>query len=354
MTNCNVGEKAYNNAQYYNSNQYTLFTSNPYINRVVSPYGYNQASNWGWNYQQRPSSRYHAKAVHQTIALNNRLNHEAQAAIDAKEPKHNIWEDEDLHEGLEKMHLGDKKRLSIVTSNTDSQAAGSPSERPKSSKMSSFRKSIGIKSSDERAVTKVEKGVTYWKALRSDILAEENGRWPDEQWREIVMNYQAKVGMTNKIAELRAQCPTQYVHLLRAGYFEPIPVAWASQNSNPLKFKIDSAEGWRGITPSWRGYDDTAEERLYWVLNHRVGTGGPRLKPDFISALNMARDRMARAVEPPPLYYSETDTCHREGTSAGYSKQVLPPPFQPYDRPEQATDDTMVLLDVSGSMDFTP
>jgi hypothetical protein len=220
--------------------------------------------------------------------------------------------------------------------------------------MSSFRKSIGIKSSEERAVAKVEKGVVHWKSLRNEILAEENGRWPDEQWREIVMNYQAKVGMTNKIADLRAQQPTQYLHLLRAGYFEPIPVAWASQNSNPLKFKIDSAEGWRGITPSWRGYDDTAEERLYWVLNHRVGTGGPRLKPDFISALNMARDRMARAVEPPPMYYSETDTCHREGTSAGYSKQVLPPPFRPFDRPEQPTDDTMILLDVSGSMDFTP
>ena len=211
-----------------------------------------------------------------------------------------------------------------------------------------------MKSSEERGIAKVEKGVARWTALRNDIIAEEDGRWPDEQWRAIVMNYQVKVGMLDMIAKLREKSPTQYLHLLRAGYFEPIPVAWATQNSNPLKFKIDAPEGWRGITPAWRGYEDTAEERLYWVLNHRVGSVGMRMKPDFISAMNQARERMARAVEPPPLYYSETDTCHREGTSTGYSKQVMPAPFQAYDAPEQATDDTMILLDVSGSMDFEP
>jgi hypothetical protein len=141
---------------------------------------------------------------------------------------------------------------------------------------------------------------------------------------------------------------------LRAGYFEPIPVAWANQASNPLKFSIEAGAGWRGITPAWRGYEDTAEERLYWVLNHREGSVGMRMKPDFISEMNMARDRMARAVEPPPLYFDAGDTCHVQHTSEGYSKQVMPPPFQAYDRPEVATDDTMILLDVSGSMDFDP
>lgn len=78
------------------------------------------------------------------------------------------------------------------------------------------------------------------------------------------------------------------------------------------------------------------------------------MKPDFISELNMARERMARAVEPPPIYWSDNDTCHLQHTSTGYSKQVMPPPYQAYDRPEVATDDTMILLDVSGSMDFEP
>jgi hypothetical protein len=160
--------------------------------------------------------------------------------------------------------------------------------------------------------------------------------------------------MTQKIADLRTRRPIQYLHLLRAGYFEPIPVAWANQASNPLKFSIEAAAGWRGITPAWRGYEDTAEERLYWVLNHREDSRGARMKPDFISEMNMARDRMARAVEPPPQYYSVNDTCHLQHTSTGYSKQVMPAPFVAHDRPELPTDDTMILLDVSGSMDFDP
>ena len=87
---------------------------------------------------------------------------------------------------------------------------------------------------------------------------------------------------------------------------------------------------------------------LVKVLNHREGSTGTRLKPDFISALELARERMASAVEPPPEYFSPDDTCHVQHTSEGYSKQVMPRPFQAYDRPEVATDDTMILLDVSG------
>jgi hypothetical protein len=131
-------------------------------------------------------------------------------------------------------------------------------------------------------------------------------------------------------------------------------VAWAAQASNPLKFSIEAASGWRGITPAWRGYEDTAEERLYWVLNHREGSVGARMKPDIISAMNMARARMASAVEPPPIYYSPNDTCHVQHTSEGYSKQVMPAPFRAFDAPEVPTYDTMILLDVSGSMDFDP
>lgn len=166
--------------------------------------------------------------------------------------------------------------------------------------------------------------------------------------------------MRAKILELRQRQPLQYLHLLRAGYFEPIPVAWADLLSNPLKFSIEAAGGWRGITPAWRGYEDTAEERLYWVLNHRVDPDGRpntgiRLKPDFISALELATQRMNSAIEPPPQYFSPNDTCNVQSTSGkGYSRQVMPAPFRAHDRPELPTDDTMILLDVSGSMDFDP
>ncbi|KAK5117605.1 hypothetical protein LTR62_005027 [Meristemomyces frigidus] len=362
----------------YNDNQNnTIFSRNPYMFRVVSPYGYgyNQRATY-WGSAPKPIASYHAQNIHQTIDLNNRLNKEAQAEIDGKEPKHSIWNDDAVEVALSKLNMseksnGDRKaslingdRKTPLANGTDEKAAVRPqltstdstnsAAAKKSSKLSSFRKSIGIKTSDERVVAKAEKAGSKGQGLRDSILAEEDGRWPDEQWRYIVAVYQDKVGMANMIADLRARKPTQYLHLLRAGYFEPIPVAWASQASNPLKFSIEAAAGWRGITPAWRGYEDTAEERLYWVLNHRVGSVGMRMKPDFISEMNMARARMESAVEPPPSYFDAQDTCHIQHTSEGYSKQVLPSPFRAFDKPETASDDTMVLLDVSGSMDFDP
>ncbi|KAK3113644.1 hypothetical protein LTR53_008857 [Teratosphaeriaceae sp. CCFEE 6253] len=348
------GEKAYTDNQRGSFN-----LSNPYRLRVVSPYGYNQLT---WGAPSRPIPSYHAQNIHQTISLNNTLNKEAQANIDGKEPRLDIWNDNALEQAMSELTVNGKKinTEKARTSQPDEKRRDSApavqgiEEKPKASRMSSFRKSIGIKTSDERAVAKVEKAAGHGQALRRSIVTEEQGRWPDEQWRYIVETYQSKVGMTNKIAALRARQPTQYLHLLRAGYFEPIPVAWANQASNPLKFSIEAAAGWRGITPAWRGYEDTAEERLYWVLNHREGSVGLRMKPDFISEMNMARARMDSAVEPPPLYFSADDTCHIQHTSEGYSKQVMPPPFHAYDRPETPTDDTMILLDVSGSMDFDP
>jgi hypothetical protein len=355
-----AGEKAYND----NNRNTGIFSSNPYRFSVVSPYGYYQNA---WRGPTKPQPGYHAQSIHQTIALNNSLNAEAQAKIDAKEPKVNIWDEKALDTAIAQLSLTgtNERKQPIKASDEKARAEGRQSvaapaattnlEKPaKASKLASFRKSIGIKSSDERVIAKTGKMVDKGLGIRDAILAEEEGRWPDHQWRFLVATYQEKVGMTRKIADLRMRHPIQYLHLLRAGYFEPIPVAWANQASNPLKFSIEAAAGWRGITPAWRGYEDTAEERLYWVLNHREGSVGMRMKPDFISEMNMARARMATAVEPPPEYYSANDTCHVQHTSAGYSKQVMPPPFVAYDRPEVATDDTMILLDVSGSMDFDP
>lgn len=316
---------------------------------------------------QRPSPRFHAMSIQQTIALNNSLNAESQIAIDAKEPTINIWEIDQLDSSMSKLDLAPsgpsfsdtKKGLAEKPPTSKPQsivsfAAKGNGESSKTSKFAGLKRAFSIKSPDERAVAKTEKMSARGRELRNYILEEEQGRWPDVDWRQIVAVYQQKVGMTQKIADLRARHPIQYLHLLRAGYFEPIPVAWANLNSNPLKFSIESQAGWRGITPQWRGYEDTAEERLYWVLNHREGSTGLRMKPDQISAMDMARARMASAVEPPPAYFSSDDTCHLQHTSDGYSKQVMPAPFVPFDAPEVASDDTMILLDVSGSMDFDP
>jgi hypothetical protein len=270
------------------------------------------------------------------------LNEKAQADVNAIEPQFNIWDVDQLESSMSNLS---------INSAGPAQADGKPAKPPR---FAGLKRALSIKSPEERAAHKTGKAVARARDLRNDIIHEERGRWQDQEWRQIVAAYQEKVGMTRKIAHLRARQPLQYLHLLRAGYFEPIPVAWAKLVSNPLKFTIEAAAGWRGITPAWRGYEDTAEERLYWVLNHREGSVGVRMKPDFISAMNMARARMASAVEPPPAYFSPGDTCHVQHTSDGYSKQVMPAPFRAYDAPEVATDDTMILLDVSGSMDFDP
>jgi hypothetical protein len=329
--------------------------------------GIGMRNNFGMFGMPPPSPRYYTQSVQQTIQLNASLNAEAQRDIDAKEPKFNIWAIDELESSMSNMNIAndsesqfdDKKYPAEKGSSERRQSVAGPSSNgngtaSKPSKFAGLKKALAIKSTEEREADKVAKRSARGRELRDTILFEENGRWPDQEWRQIVAAYQEKVGMTRKIAHLRAHQPTQYLHLLRAGYFEPIPVAWAAQASNPLKFSIEAAAGWRGITPAWRGYEDTAEERLYWVLNHREGSVGARMKPDIISAMNMARARMASAVEPPPIYYSPNDVCHVQHTSEGYSKQVMPAPFRAFDAPEVPTDDTMILLDVSGSMDFDP
>lgn len=343
------GEKFYSDSVtglFFGANQYQL--------EVGSPYGTQFAV-----YLRRPQANYHARYIRKTNELNRRLNREAQNKVDALEPKHCLWEQlahPSSAPSTERAILADGKsseRAPELKSEQETQQSetGMVSQAGAQSKANfkfpSFRKSIGMRSTEQKTIEKSS-------ILRNEILKEELGRWPDSQWRQVVMEYQERIGISKKVADLRNNCPLQYLHLLRAGYFEPISVEWATHPSNPLKFKIEAASGWRGITPAWRGFEDLAEERLYWVLNHREGSVGTRMKPDLISTLNMARERMAQAVEPPPVYSSADDTCHLQNASAKYSKQVLPKPFEPYDRPESPTDDTMILLDVSGSMDFEP
>ncbi|KAJ5736276.1 uncharacterized protein N7483_001401 [Penicillium malachiteum] len=344
------GEKSYHDCYQYSP----MFSGNPY--QFISAYtnsggfrgygGYSATSVYGvsgFYGVARPDPYNYTRALEKTLRLNRDLNRAAQISVDQKEPKVNIWTPIQLD--MSPSGKGADSPLPDSSSNEKS---------AKSSKLSGLRRAFSIKSSEERAAERTAKAVANAEALRNEILYEENGRWPDESWRRLVAEYQSHVGMTGKIADLRARFPLQYLHLLRAGYFEPIPVDWANLASNPLKFSIEAASGWRGITPGWRGFEDTAEERLYWVLNHREGVTGPRMKPDPISAMQLARARMASAVEPPPAYFSPNDTCHVQHKSDGYSKQVMPAPFRPFDAPEVPSDDTMILLDVSGSMNFDP
>lgn len=317
------GEKSYHDCF-----QLRWFTNNPYALGVGSPYGFNHTSFYGI---QRPDPEYHAGSVNQAIKLDASLNRKAQVEVDVQEPSSSIWED---------TRRGSSGSIVDDPANTG---------RSKS-KLAGFKRALSFKSPEEKASIRLIKGLQ----LRTSILDEERGRWPDDATRQLVAAYQDDMGMTAHISELRTRQPIQYLHLLRAGYFEPIPLMWTTLPSNPLKFTIDAAAGWRGITPAWRGYENTGEERLYWALNHRSGDTSKRLKPDIISALDMARNRMASAVQPPPAYYSSDDACHRQPKFRGYSNQVMPLPLRTIDGPATPTDDTMILLDVSGSMDFYP
>ncbi|KAJ5918906.1 hypothetical protein N7454_010050 [Penicillium verhagenii] len=333
------GEKTYHDC-YKGAGLLGALSSNPY--QFISSYAYNSGgigafapSNMygGYGGMRRPDAYTYTSSLEKTIRLNAQLNSRAQISIDSKEPRSSIWN---------------------MDSVTTSSIATGDEKGVKPSRLSGFRRTFSIRSPEEKEAEKIKKQFSKNEGLRLEILNEENGRWPNKEWRDLVAEYQEHVGMTQKIADLRARYPIQYLHLLRAGYFEPIPVDWANLASNPLKFSIEAASGWRGITPAWRGFEDTAEERLYWVLNHREGSNGPRMKPDPISAMALARARMALAVPPPIEYYSPDDVCHTQHKSDDYSRQVLAGPFKPSDVPGTPLDDTMVLLDVSGSMDFDP
>jgi hypothetical protein len=256
--------------------------ANPYSNgRVVSPYGLFGPSNW--NYYPRPNARYYTKNVHQTIELNKALNARAQRDVNAKEPTLDIWGGsrnavapvQTEKAPAEKPPTYDDSKASVGASDSKGRSEKHPTAladlatnvpparltaAPAAAKSGFFSRLI--RSNQALPSTSARSSSTSSLSrkdveLVNEIEAEEAGRWRDAITRNVAMQYQDKTGMSRKVAQLRQTQPLQYLHLLRAGYFEPIPVAWANSNSNPLKFSIEAASGWRGITPQWRGYEDT-------------------------------------------------------------------------------------------------
>ncbi|KXG53214.1 uncharacterized protein PGRI_002640 [Penicillium griseofulvum] len=330
---------------YHDSNLSTLVMKSPY-SRVPSPFQFATAGTYN---TAKPTRSGYNQYLRKTIQLNASLNSAAQAAIDAKEPTSTIWgtEETSVPNGETPMTPSDT-RLSAVQGLTLQNGSSGLAESPKTSTFGSLKRMLSKKTSEE----KEEKAAIDTKALRMAILEEEQGRWPNQEWQRLVAAYQETVGIRQKTAGLRSRHPIQYLHLLRAGYFEPIPVAWAKSTSNPLKFTIDAFGGWRGVTPSWRGYKDLAEERLYWVMDNTEGIHKNK-KPDAISAMSMARSRMESATETPMEYFSRDDICIAQSISETYSNQVMSP-FRPSGQPAAPLDETMILLGVSRSMNSAP
>src|ERR1700722_14265306 len=62
---------------------------------------------------------------------------------------------------------------------------------------------------------------------------EENQRWPTPEQRQIAKRYQTVIG----IDHVAANHEKHYLEFLRLGYFEPIPLSWATNPYNPLTTK---------------------------------------------------------------------------------------------------------------------
>ncbi|CAG8427742.1 unnamed protein product [Penicillium salamii] len=321
---------------YHDFSHLRLSNNNPYAN-ILSSYTLASSSLRGI---AKPDPQFHIRFVQQMIALDLSLNEKAEAVVQSAEPSVNIWELERLESLVSDM------------SHTRRQSAIGELSGERSIKRSTFRKAFSVRSSDERTALKIKKRLSGSFKLRSEIIEEEQHRWPDEADKDFVSCYQERVGISRSVEELRTHSPIQYLHLLQAGYFEPIPVAWEGPMSNPLRFTIDSSAGWRGLTPAWRGYKNTAEERLYWTLRHRPG-GESTTKLDLISELDMARERMVSTVQPHPRYHDHEDICRIQYPSETYSKQMKPPSRGNPDRKSPA-DNTIIMLDVCGSMDSNP
>ncbi|KAJ5961539.1 hypothetical protein N7501_006480 [Penicillium viridicatum] len=319
---------------------------NPY-SRVPSPFAITTPGSYS---TAKPTLFGYNQYIQKIVRLNATLNAEAQAAIDEIEPTSTIWDTEDLEPSMPNeagpISSSETQQPAEQQLTHQNDPSGPLTESSKPSAFGSLKKMLSKKTTEEKAVI-------HTKGLRKAILDEEQGRWPNQEWRQLVETYQETVGISPKIADLRTRHPIQYFHLLRAGYFEPLPLAWAKSTSNPLKLSIDAMGGWRGVTPGWRGYKDLAEERLYWVMNNTEGIVGSKTKPDVISAMSMARFRMESAIETPTEYSSRDDICKVQSISETYSKQVMSP-LRYFGEPAVPLDETMVLLEVSKSMNFAP
>jgi hypothetical protein len=193
-------------------------------------------------------------------------------------------------------------------------------------------------------------------------------RWgaPESETYQIAMRYIVATRMTQHWEGLALNSPGKFVKHLEQGYMEPIPVAWVQD----LRLAFQYPESSRWETP--------AEERLYYVLNNGVMPDGQKHAP--MRPLNIVRDRNtiirrgnernARQVhidaQKLAAYQSRGDVFHsdRQIQSHTYSGQV-PNTITPTRQRalhalaeglQQGVDhlETMILIDVSGSMTWNP
>ncbi|KAJ3016655.1 hypothetical protein HKX48_003932 [Thoreauomyces humboldtii] len=241
-----------------------------------------------------------------------------------------------------KDHFGrtEKDATSYQSSTTDV-GAGSASSSSPGPRRGFLSKLFGPKKPDAVKAAAKEK----------EIEAEEFTRWgpPGSPLNDMVMRYIEAIGVTKHRLDLIENKPKQYLRLLRMGYFEPIPVAWAQDRRGPLN-RPPLEMG---------GFDDAGEERLYWALNVAgAARGASFLRVDDASMMAQQSFRVMAAHAVDMSWGSPIDFCQQGKTKkSSYSKQVPPAPVsraveevRHLQTLGQVDVDTMILMDCSGSM----
>ncbi|MCJ1382281.1 hypothetical protein MMC17_005394 [Xylographa soralifera] len=201
---------------------------------------------------------------------------------------------------------------------------------------------------------------------KADSLMSDRWGPPGSQRREMVARYWTATRMFHHWMFLHGQHPRQFRKYLEKGYMEPITTAMV--RTRELAY----------LYPEGSYYETPAEKRLYYLLNNGVMPDGSRHAA--IRPLNITRDRYtiirrgnqrnARQIplDPKELakYMSPGDVFQsdKQIKSHSYSQQV---PNTVYDTRKKAlhefaegildgTDhlETMLLIDVSGSMTWNP
>ncbi|MCJ1296096.1 hypothetical protein MMC34_007661 [Xylographa carneopallida] len=207
---------------------------------------------------------------------------------------------------------------------------------------------------------------------KQQIMAKADGlmsdRWgpPGSQRREMVARYWAATRMFDHWMFLHGQHPRQFRKYLEKGYMEPIPTAMVTARTLAYLY------------PEGSYYETPAEKRLYYLLNNGMMPDGSRhasIRPlninrDRYTIIRRGNQRNARQIPLDPKllakYMSPGDVFQsdKQIKSHNYSEQV---PNTVYDTRIKAlhefaegiihgTDhlETMVLIDVSGSMTWNP
>lgn len=204
------------------------------------------------------------------------------------------------------------------------------------------------------------------KVMKADALMRQRWGPAGSPTSEMVRRYWMATRMEQHWEYLRVQHPKQFKKYLNKGYMEPIPTSWVQNRQ--LAYLYPEPSYWE--TP--------AEKRLYYLLNNGVmpdGSMHAAMRPlninrDMYTIIRRGNERNARQVQLDSqklaAYQSRGDVFQsdKQIQSHRYSDQV---PNTVYEARTAAlhelaegilhgTDhlETMLLIDVSGSMTWNP